>query len=82
MRLTSFMLATVLFYPANLVMAQQDTSLKITMPKSGQQSLNAILWKDACFLYFQQFSRMPIPYDIERPANNLDQMMANNMLTE
>lgn len=43
------------------------------------QSLNAIYWKDACLLYFQQFSRMPIPYDIERPVNNLDDIMANDM---
>jgi len=47
--------------------------------KLKSQASNAVLWKDACLLYFQQFSKMPIPYDIERPVNNLDEMMANDM---
>ncbi len=38
---------------------------------------NAILWKDACQLYFQQFSKRPIPYDLERPIHNLDDIIAN-----
>jgi len=42
------------------------------------QCVNAILWKDACTLYFQQFSKMPIPYELERPVNNLDEMMEND----
>jgi alpha-glucuronidase len=47
--------------------------------KLRSQSSNAVLWKDACLLYFQQFSRMPIPFDIERPVNNLDEIIANDM---
>jgi alpha-glucuronidase len=43
------------------------------------QTVNAILWKDACLLYFQQFSKMPIPYDLERPVNNFEEVMANDM---
>jgi len=46
--------------------------------KLRSQSLNAILWKDACLLYFQQFSKMPIPYEIERPVNNLDDVIKND----
>ncbi|HZW65255.1 MAG TPA: alpha-glucuronidase, partial [Hanamia sp.] len=42
------------------------------------QCVNAILWKDACTLYFQQFSKMPIPYELERPVNNLDEMIEND----
>ncbi|RNI36253.1 alpha-glucuronidase [Hanamia caeni] len=42
------------------------------------QCVNAILWKDACTLYFQQFSKMPIPYELERPVNNLDEMIYND----
>jgi alpha-glucuronidase len=42
------------------------------------QCANAILWKDACTLYFQQFSKMPIPYELERPVNNLDEMIEND----
>ena len=42
------------------------------------QCVNAILWKDACTLYFQQFSKMPIPYELERPVNNLDEVIEND----
>ncbi|WP_321331654.1 alpha-glucuronidase [uncultured Bacteroides sp.] len=38
------------------------------------QMRDAIWWKDACLLYFQQFSRRPIPYDIERPVHDLDSL--------
>ena len=47
--------------------------------KLRSQCTNAVLWKDACLLYFQRFRRMPIPYDIERPVNNLEDIMANDM---
>jgi alpha-glucuronidase len=40
-----------------------------------EQCRNAQIWKDACLLYFQQFSRKPIPYDIERPVNHLDKLI-------
>jgi alpha-glucuronidase len=40
------------------------------------QSRDAVWWKDACLLYFQTFSRQPIPYDIERPVHNLDELKA------
>jgi alpha-glucuronidase len=43
------------------------------------QCTNAVLWKDACLLYFQQFSKMSIPFEIERPVNNLDDIIANDM---
>ncbi len=36
------------------------------------QTRDAVWWKDACLLYFQTFSKMPIPYDIERPIYELD----------
>ncbi len=45
--------------------------------KLREQCANAILWKDACELYFQQFSKRPIPYDLERPIHNLDDIIAN-----
>jgi len=35
------------------------------------QCRDAQIWKDACMLYFQQFSQRPIPSDIERPVNDL-----------
>jgi alpha-glucuronidase len=45
--------------------------------KLREQCINAVLWKDACLQYFQLFSRMPIPYNIERPVNNLEDIRAN-----
>ncbi len=36
---------------------------------------DAQIWKDACLLYFQRFSRLPIPYDIERPVHDLEDLM-------
>jgi alpha-glucuronidase len=43
------------------------------------QSRDAVWWKDACLLYFQQFSGMPIPYDIERPIHDLDALEKFNL---
>jgi alpha-glucuronidase len=43
--------------------------------KLRKQCINAQEWKDGCLLYFQQFSRRPIPYDIERPVNELDDLI-------
>lgn len=49
--------------------------------KLSEQYLNAQVWKDACLLYFQQFSRMPIPSDIEPPVHNLDELIKNDVRT-
>lgn len=38
------------------------------------QSRDAVWWKDACLLYFQTFSGKPIPYDIERPVHELEEL--------
>jgi alpha-glucuronidase len=43
--------------------------------KLREQAVNSQTWKDGCLLYFQQFSKMPIPFDIERPVNNLDDLI-------
>ncbi|WP_346863524.1 alpha-glucuronidase [uncultured Draconibacterium sp.] len=43
--------------------------------KLREQSLNAQEWKDACLLYFQQFNQLPIPYDLERPVNKLEDLI-------
>ena len=36
-----------------------------------RQARDAQVWKDACLLYFQQFSKRPIPYELERPVYDL-----------
>lgn len=38
----------------------------------GRQEREAIHWRDACLLYFQQFSRRPLPSGVEAPAHTLD----------
>jgi alpha-glucuronidase len=38
------------------------------------QAHDAVWWKDACLLYFQTFSKRPIPYDIERPVHELEDL--------
>ncbi|WP_293908315.1 alpha-glucuronidase [Sphingobacterium sp. UBA5670] len=38
------------------------------------QALDAVWWKDACLLYFQTFSKMPIPYELDRPVHNLEDL--------
>ncbi|RKE81294.1 alpha-glucuronidase [Chryseobacterium sp. AG363] len=38
------------------------------------QSKDAVWWKDACLLYFQTFSKKPIPYDTERPIHELEDL--------
>ncbi|AVM52690.1 alpha-glucuronidase [Bacteroides zoogleoformans] len=38
------------------------------------QLRDAIWWKDACLLYFQEFSKLAIPYNIERPIHELEEL--------
>ncbi|HRZ96455.1 MAG TPA: alpha-glucuronidase family glycosyl hydrolase [Paludibacter sp.] len=38
------------------------------------QARDAVWWKDAILLYFQTYSGMPIPYDIERPVHELQDL--------
>ncbi|MDR0231345.1 MAG: alpha-glucuronidase [Dysgonamonadaceae bacterium] len=38
------------------------------------QTRDAIWWKDACLLYFQTFSKRPIPFEMERPIHDLEEM--------
>ena len=50
--------------------------------KLRKQCINAQEWKDGCLLYFQQFSRLPIPYNIERPVNDLNDLENRNFSKE
>jgi alpha-glucuronidase len=38
------------------------------------QARDAVWWKDACLLYFRTFSKLPIPYGVERPVYDLDRL--------
>jgi alpha-glucuronidase len=48
--------------------------------KLKQQCNNAQIWKDGCLLYFQQFSKMPIPASVEQPVHNLKDLMKMDMI--
>lgn len=37
-----------------------------------KQERDAKIWKDACILYFQTFSKRPIPEGVEKPEHDLD----------
>ncbi|MBZ4040998.1 alpha-glucuronidase [Flavobacterium hibisci] len=47
--------------------------------KLRRQSRDAQIWKDGCLLYFQQYSKKPIPFDIERPVYDLDYLLKNDL---
>lgn len=38
----------------------------------GMQEKEAVWWRNACLLYFQTFSKMPVPGIYEKPDHNLD----------
>jgi alpha-glucuronidase len=38
------------------------------------QLKDAKWWKDACLLYFQQFSQQPIPENVDKPTHTLEQL--------
>lgn len=38
----------------------------------GIQQREAVWWRDACLLYFQQFSQQPIPTQYEKPEHTLE----------
>ncbi len=37
-----------------------------------RQEQDAIIWRDACLLYFQTFSKRPLPAGVEAPAHDLE----------
>ncbi len=43
------------------------------------QARDARWWKDACLLYFQQYSKMPLPADVTAPEHTLESMMDINL---
>lgn len=40
-----------------------------------RQAEDAVWWRDACLLYFQQFSRMPLPSGVPAAGHNLPALM-------
>jgi alpha-glucuronidase len=51
----------------------------LVQSKLRKQSQNAQIWNDACLLYFQTFSKKAIPFDIDRPLNDLDVLIKTDL---
>jgi alpha-glucuronidase len=48
--------------------------------KLAIQERDAVVWRDACLLYFQTFSKRPLPAGVEKPAKTLDEYKAESIL--
>ncbi len=47
--------------------------------KFALQERDAIHWRDACLLYFQTFSKRPLPAGVEKPQKTLDEYKAKSL---
>ena len=43
------------------------------------QERDAVWWRDACLLYFQTFSKRPLPEGVEKPAKSLEEYKAKSL---
>jgi len=43
------------------------------------QERDAIWWRDSCLLYFQTFSKRPLPEGVEKPARTLEEYKAKSL---
>jgi alpha-glucuronidase len=66
-------------------MQQQWTSLKGSVDEDRFQQVemllsiqekDAVWWRNACLLYFQQYSKMPLPAGVEKPDRSLEYYQA------
>jgi alpha-glucuronidase len=48
--------------------------------KLAIQERDAIAWRDACLLYFQTFSKRPLPAGVEKPVKTLDEYKSKSLL--
>ncbi|WP_206106030.1 alpha-glucuronidase [Olivibacter sp. XZL3] len=58
-----------------------EQRFKEVQSKLRRQARDAQVWKDACLLYFQQFSRRPIPSELERPVYDLEFLQSADPLS-
>lgn len=47
--------------------------------KLAIQERDAVYWRDACLLYFQTFSKRPLPAGVEKPSKTLDEYKAKSL---
>ena len=43
------------------------------------QEKEAVWWRNACLLYFQTFSKRPLPKGVEKPQKTLDEYKAKSL---
>jgi alpha-glucuronidase len=48
--------------------------------KLAIQERDAIVWRDACLLYFQTFAKRPLPAGVEKPARTLEEYQVKSLL--
>src|SRR5262249_16069403 len=48
--------------------------------KLAIQERDGVWWRDACLLYFQTFSKRPLPAGVEKPAHTLDEYKATSLV--
>ena len=48
--------------------------------KLAVQERDAIWWRDACLLYFQDFSKRPLPRGVEKPQRTLEEYKAKSLV--
>ncbi len=58
---------------ASKIDAERFTAVQQRLQRQEQ---DAVIWRDACLLYFQTFSRRPLPAGVEQPAHDLDHYKA------
>ena len=46
------------------------------------QERDAVAWRDACLLYFQTFSKRPLPAGVEPARKTLEEYKAKSILNE
>ncbi|HYW70475.1 MAG TPA: alpha-glucuronidase family glycosyl hydrolase [Pyrinomonadaceae bacterium] len=57
-----------------------DQRLEAVAAKLAIQERDAIAWRDACLLYFQTFSKRPLPAGVEKPLKTLEEYKAKSLL--
>lgn len=61
---------------ANLIDAERHAAVA---KKLAIQERDAIYWRDACLLYFQTFSKRPLPEGVGKPQKTLDEYKAKSL---
>jgi alpha-glucuronidase len=62
--------------------AVDDERQQAVAAKLSIQERDAIAWRDACLLYFQTFSKRPLPPGVEHPVKSLEEYKAKSLLDQ